>query len=76
MYRLGCKIEQDHEDRMTQSKCTEVLAQKRIDRTQVLLAAVNLEVMRLAGKVEQRTIFTQSFMIEHQVTMERILSTG
>lgn len=76
MYRLGCKIEQDHEDRMTQSKCTEVLAQKRIDRTQVLLAAVNLEVMRLAGKVEQRTIFTQSFMIEHQVTMKRILSTG
>ena len=76
MYRLGCKIEQDHEDRMTQSKCTEVLAQKRIDRTQVLLAAVNLEVMRLAGKVEQRTIFTQSFMIEHHVTMKRILSTG
>ena len=76
MYRLGCKIEQDHEDRMTQSKCTEVLAQKRIDRTQVSLAAVNLEVMRLAGEVEQRTIFTQSFMIEHQVRMKRILSTG
>ena len=76
MYRLGCKIEQDHEDRMAQSNCTEVLAQKRIDRTQVSLAAVNLEVMRLAGEVEQRTIFTQGFMIEHQVRMKPILSTG
>ena len=64
MYRLGYKMEQDHADRTAQSNSTEVLAQRRIDRTPVSLAAANLEVLRLAGEEEQRTKFSNSFMIE------------
>ena len=63
----------DHEDRTTQSNCTEVLAQRRIERTQVSLAAVNWEVGRLAGEEEQRAMFSKSFILEHQVRMERQL---
>ena len=73
MYRLGCKIKQDHNDEMSQSNCTMVLAQRRIDRTQISLAANNLEVERLSVEEEQRTMFFKRFMIEHQTRMKHRL---
>jgi hypothetical protein len=66
MYRLETKVQNDHEDRVAQANCTEVLAQRRLDRSQVTLAAIHLEMTK---EVNPRTVLTNKFMAEHKVRM-------